>query len=87
MNDISFLSDASFTHLEYLDLRNNNINVLPYLNFPELKEIHLENNKINMKDNISRLGSSTCKINLKGNYITESMFQGEDIEGRTIIAN
>ena len=87
VNDISFLSDAPFTHLEYLYLRNNNINVLPYLNFPELKEIYLENNKINMKDNISRLGSSTCKINLKGNYITESMFQGEDIEGRTIIAN
>ena len=87
MNDISFLSDASFTHLESLYLRNNYINVLPYLNFPELKEIYLENNKINMKDNISRLGSSTCKINLKGNYITESMFQGEDIEGRTIIAN
>ena len=26
-------------------------------------------------------------IYLKGNYITENMFQGEDIEGRTIIAN
>ena len=87
VNNISFLSDVPFTHLEHLDLRNNNINELPYLNFPELKEIHLENNKINLKDNISRLGSSTCKINLKGNYITESMFQGEDIEGRTIIAN
>jgi hypothetical protein len=87
VNNISFLSDVPFTHLEHLDLRNNNINELPYLNFPELKEIHLENNKINLKDNISRLGSSTCKINLKGNYITENMFQGEDIEGRTIIAN
>ena len=85
LKDINFLTNAPFTHLEDLNVSDNNIDDLPNLNFPELKDINLENNKINLPDKICKIGSSNCKFNLKGNYITETMLQGFDLEDRTVV--
>ena len=85
LKDINFLTNAPFTHLEDLNVSDNNIDDLPNLNFPELKNINLENNKINLPDKICKIGSSNCKFNLKGNYITEIMLQGFDLEDRTVV--
>ena len=82
LDDINFLANAPFTHLEKLDVSNNNINELPDLNFPELTYFNLKDNKINLAEKFYKIGSSTCKFILKGNYITESMLQDGGLENK-----
>ncbi len=85
IKDINFLTNSPFTHLEELDVSNNNLDELPDLNFPELKNCNLSGNKINLPDKIYKIGSSNCRINLKGNYITETMLQGYNVEDRVFV--
>ena len=85
LENINFLTNAPFTHLEELDVSDNNLDDLPNLNFPELINFNLMNNKINLPDKIYKIGSPNCKFNLKGNYITNIMFQDYNLEERVII--
>ena len=85
LRNINFLTNAPFTHLEELNVSENNLDELPDLNFPELKNCDLKDNKINLPDKIYKIGRSDCKINLKGNYITETMLEGYDVEDRVFV--
>ena len=85
LNNINFLANVPFIHLEELNVSENNLDELPNLNFPELKNFNLMNNKINLPDKIYNIGRSDCKFNLKGNYISETMLQGFNIEDRVFV--
>ena len=85
LEDINFLCNVPFTHLIKLDLSENNINILPYLNFPELEDFNLKNNKINYADQVSKIGSSKCKFNLKGNYVSKGSIEDYNVEDKMVI--